>query len=110
MQTQIVITPEALITGILTVCAAIITISGAIAVLLKVWNSYKNPDRLRDQTLKLHEEYLANDKAKIAELEEGNRITMQALLALMQHAINGNDIQNLKDAKEDLEHFLITRK
>jgi hypothetical protein len=109
VDTTIILTPATLIAGILAGCAAIITISGAISVLIKVYNNYRNPDKQRDEAIKLHEEYLENDKRKIEQLEEGNRITMQALLALMSHAINGNDIDKLKEAKEELQDYLIKR-
>lgn len=42
-------------------------------------------------------------------LDEGNRITQEALLALMSHEINGNDIANLKQAKQKLEKYLIEK-
>jgi hypothetical protein len=36
-------------------------------------------------------------------------VTQQALLALMSHAINGNDIDKLSRAKDDLESYLINK-
>lgn len=39
-------------------------------------------------------------------IDEGNRVTQRAILALMSHAINGNDIDKLKDARNELENYL----
>ena len=37
------------------------------------------------------------------------KVTQQALLAIMSYEINGNDIDKLKQAKDDLEEYLIKR-
>lgn len=39
-------------------------------------------------------------------IDEGNRVTQRAILALMSHSINGNDIDKLKEARNDLEKYL----
>jgi hypothetical protein len=31
----------------------------------------------------------------------------QSMLALLSHALNGNDVDSLKKAKEDLQNYLI---
>lgn len=43
------------------------------------------------------------------EIDNGNRITQKAILALMKHAINGNDVNSLKEAEEDLEDYLLKK-
>ena len=40
-------------------------------------------------------------------LEEGNKITQRALLALLAHGIDGNDVDAMKKAKTDLTNYLI---
>ena len=52
---------------------------------------------------------LADDNSHFNLLDKGNRITQEALLALMSHEINGNDIANLKQAKQKLEKYLIEK-
>lgn len=47
------------------------------------------------------------DKQKIEAIEEGNRVTQQALLALLEHSIDGNNIEALKEAKAKLSNYLI---
>ena len=56
-----------------------------------------------------YDEHFARDLRRIELLEEGNKVTQRALLALMQHEINGNDIDKLSKALEDLNEYLINR-
>ncbi len=49
------------------------------------------------------------DKQKIEAIEEGNRVTQKALLALLKHSIDGNNIDALKKAETALSEFLIDR-
>ena len=42
-------------------------------------------------------------------IDDGNRITQKAILALMKHAINGNDIDDLKKAEKSLEEYLVDK-
>lgn len=43
------------------------------------------------------------------EIDKGNRVTQEALLALMAHAIDGNDIDELKSAKKRLQSYLVEK-
>lgn len=43
-------------------------------------------------------------------IDDGNKVTQHAILALMKHAINGNDIDDLKKAEERLEEYLVGKK
>lgn len=54
-------------------------------------------------------QHIDNDNKRIKSIEAGNRITQQALLALMSHAINGNDIDKLEKARDDLQQYLIEK-
>ena len=57
-------------------------------------------------------EYDAHFKAdlqRIEQIEEGNKVTQKALLALLNHAIDGNNTAQLKKAEEDLTQYLIDR-
>ena len=56
-----------------------------------------------------HDEYFSRDLRRIEVLEEGNRVTQKALLALMSHALDGNDVERLRKAKDDLNEYLINR-
>ena len=53
--------------------------------------------------------YLAKDKKRLDSLEEGNRATQRALLALLDHGIDGNNIKQMQAAKDELQGYLINR-
>lgn len=93
----------------LAMCGSIATISGAIAIIYRIYKSAKKPDSERDDKLKKHSEMLDRDNKRLKELEESNKIIMQSLLALMSHELDGNHTQNLKEARDDLQKYLIQR-
>lgn len=49
------------------------------------------------------------DKQKIEAIEEGNKVTQQALLELLKHSIDGNNIEGLEKAESRLREYLINR-
>ena len=42
-------------------------------------------------------------------IDEGNKIILQGLQALMKHALNGNDNKQLEEAERELEKYLINK-
>lgn len=94
----------------LAMCGSLITIAGAGAVIIGLINKAKKPDTERDEALKRHAELLDNDNRRLKELEESNNIIMQSMLAIMSHAIDGNHTEDLKQARDDLQKYLIKRR
>ena len=108
---------------LLAFCAAIITISGAIGAIIKWVNKAKEPNikllsRLdeHDQLLIRHETEICKiydklniDDETIEDIEEGNRVTQKALLAIIDQLLTGNNTDNLKEVKEELQQFLINK-
>lgn len=99
---------------IVSVCGVIITVSSAITVLISWSQKIKKPENLQNERLQALEEdiqalnkHLENDAKRINKLENGNRVTQKAILALLAHGIDGNDIEGMKKAKKDMEDFLI---
>lgn len=116
MNQTIVFTPSQLVTLILGVCAAISCVGGALAWLAKGANKLKAPERRQDERLTdlekrvaRHDEMLDNDKKRLETIEEGSRVTQRAILALLAHGIDGNDVNALKEAKSELQDYLIKR-
>ena len=116
MDTVISFTPTQLFAGILAVCAGISCIAAAIGWVVKGIQAAKAPakkvsDRLTaiETTIKDHEGFFANDKKRLEAIEEGNRVTQKAILALLSHGIDGNDVDAMKAAKAELQEYLIER-
>ena len=114
MNNVISFTPAQLIAAFLAVCAGISCIAGASVWIGKMVKAAKAPnekqnERITDLEKRVarHDELLSTDKKRLDHMEEGNRVTQRAILALLRHGINGNDIDSLKDAEAELHEFLI---
>ena len=55
------------------------------------------------------EKKLDNDKHHFDAIDASNRVTQLALLALLDHGIDGNNIDQMQHAKEELQTHLINR-
>lgn len=123
MDNTISFTPAQLISIILGICAAIVTISAAIGVIIKVIDKARAPETEQnnrldnidrrlddiDKTIATFREYFTNDDNRFKAIERSNKITQTALLALLKHSLNGNDINALKEAEKSLEEYLIDK-
>lgn len=99
---------------LLIIASVIITIGGAIAV-IKKWIKESKPSK-HEEVLKKHDEEISKLKEKVAVLESTKRnqdkfveAICSSMLALLDHNINGNSIDKLKEAKEEMQEFLIHR-
>jgi predicted negative regulator of RcsB-dependent stress response len=61
--------------------------------------------RVADLERKILESY---DK-RIEDIEKGNKVTQRAILALLEHAIDGNNKNQLIKAKDNLNDYLTDR-
>lgn len=93
----------------LAICGSIITVGGAGAIVAKIVNKYKKSDKDRDEQMKKHQAMLDNDNKRLKELEEGNKVMMQAMLAMMSHELDGNHTEQLRQAHDALKEYLINR-
>lgn len=123
MENTISFTPAQLISIILGICAAIVTISAAIGVILKAVDKARAPEEEQnkrldnidkrldniDETIAKFKEYFTNDDNRFKMIEKSNKVTQTALLALLKHSLNGNDIDALKTAEKSLEEYLIDK-
>lgn len=116
MNSPIMITPADIVSIFLGICAAIVSISAATTVIIKLVQHAKAPDKKQNERLdelerkvKHFDSLFDNDNKRLNELEEGNRVTQQALLALLSHSINGNDTDKLTKARDDLQTYLIEK-
>lgn len=116
MDSIISFTPAQLGGWILALCAAVVSISKALDVLGGWRRKARQPEaaqdeRIRELTQRIDkvERKLDNDKHHLDALDSGSRVTQQALLALLGHAIDGNNTKQLADARDDLYTYLVER-
>jgi hypothetical protein len=116
MDTPVTFTLASFIATFLAVCAGISAIAAALNWIIKGVKAINSPNLKQDKRLEIleqkstkYEEYFASDKARIDSLEEGNRVTQRAILALLSHGIDGNEIEEMRIAKNELQDYLIKR-
>ena len=102
--------------ALLALCGAIATIGNAVEKIIKVWKAAKAPNVEQNDRLNALEkwkeevdEILTRDLKRFESLDIGNRVTQRALLALLDHGIDGNNIEQMQHAKEELQNHLINR-
>lgn len=101
---------------ILAAASAIVLLANAAEKIGKAVQVAKAPNAKQDQRLEKVEKhleevdhFLAKDKKRLDSLEEGQRATQRALIALLDHGIDGNNIKQMQDAKTELMTNLINR-
>lgn len=99
---------------ILAVASAIVLISNATEKIVKAVKAAKAPEQRQDDEiseiknrLDKVEKKLDNDKVQIDDIREGNHVLTKGMLALLEHGINGNNIDQMRDAKNGVEAYLI---
>ena len=110
------LTPGEIITAVLSIASAIVLLSNAAEKIVKAVQAAKKPNSVQNDRLTALEEWkktvdrkLENDKTHLDSIDAGNRVTQRALLALLEHGIDGNNITQMQRAKEDLQNHLINR-
>ena len=127
MDQPFICTPKEFFDLVVVVCGAIVTISAAITVIIKVVLKAKEPNKLQDEKigvleekvrsieerLKLGNKRFETDADRVDTIENSmrktNKVIIESLQALTSHAIDGNNIQELKDAKKGLDEYLIDK-
>ena len=110
------LTPDTIWTTVLALASAFVLLSNATEKIVKAWKAAKAPNAKQDERIEALEEWkktvdgkLNRDNERLGNIEEGNRVTQRALLALLDHSIDGNNIKQMQDAKESLQNHLINR-
>lgn len=101
------------------VITALVVVLLAIDVYIRVMTAikaYREEKKRREQPVNTledkiedHEQKLQKDYRRINELEEGNRIMMRALMAILSHDISGNSVDKLKASMDEIHNYLVNR-
>lgn len=104
------------VTSAVTVLQLIISGATVITLIYALIKFMGTPNRSQNARLDALEQWkktvdqrLSTGDDHFKEIDNGNRITQKAILALMKHAINGNDIDSLKQAEKKLEEYLVDK-
>ena len=100
----------------LAVAGFVTAVGGAIKMIAEGFRAVKAPNKNQDKRLDNTERdikeirgFLDQDKKRLDSLENGNRVTQKALIALLGHGLDGNNQKQMQDAKTELESYLINR-
>ena len=103
-------------TGVLAIASALVLLSNAAEKVAAAVRAAKAPNDNQNARLDALEEWRKemelehqNDHIKFEALESGNRVTQRALLALLDHGIDGNNVDQMQQAKAELQSHLINR-
>lgn len=110
------IPPAELWAVVLGAASAIVLLANAAEKIVKVIKAAKAPTDHQNARLDELEKWrksvdskLKADNDRLSDIDDGNRVTQRALLALLDHGIDGNNIDQMQHAKEELQNHLINR-
>ena len=110
------LTPTEVVTLILGIASAFILLVNAGEKIAQIVKAVRSPNESQDKRmdeiekrLEDVEDKLDNDHERFALIAEDNRVTLQALIALLDHGLDGNNFDQMRGAKTDLHNHLIKR-
>lgn len=110
------ITPENAWAVIIAIASAIVLLSNAAEKIVKAYKAAKAPANEQNARIDALEEWksevdrkLNRDNDRLINIYESNRLTQKAILALLDHGIDGNNTEQMKHAKEELQDHLINK-
>lgn len=96
--------------------AAIVLIGNAVEKIGKAIAAARKPNEEQDaaiRNLELRmdsvENKLARDKDRLDAYEDGMRVSQQALLALLDHSLDGNNVKQMEEAKDAIQKHLLNK-
>lgn len=91
---------------VIITCSSIITITGALFALVKLFNPIKvGKDRLEDLESKV-----CTDFARLEQIDAQLNAMIRSQLAIVDNLITGNHVENLKKVKEQLNDCIFDKK
>lgn len=75
----------------------------------KIQTRIDNLERLVDTKFKEYDTHFDKDLRRIEDLEEGSIVTIETLQAILRHNIDGNNVDGLKEADENISKYLLYR-
>ena len=110
------LTPTSIWAFVLAIASAVVLLSNAAEKFVKAYKAAKAPNNQQNARLDALEKWkesvdgkLNRDDKRLSDIDNGNRVTQRALLALLDHGIDGNNITQMQHAKEELQEHLINR-
>ena len=98
---------------IVACCGGFITISGAVTVLVNLISKLRTPERRQDDAIKglecrveKLERHQIEAESRMQKIEDLLNALVGGQFALINHAINGNNVEQLKEAQLEMQKFI----
>ena len=75
----------------------------------KIVKELRKPNEDLKAKVEEHDQCLANDNNRLKEVEASKKMILQCLLVIINHDITGNGIDRMKDARDELQEYLINK-
>lgn len=75
----------------------------------KIIKEVKKPSDNLKAEVEHHGNLLKGDNERLKDLESSNKMILQCLLVIINHDITGNGIDKMKEARDELQEFLINK-
>lgn len=82
---------------------------GGLSYVLKPVKNYQDKQKEVDERIKKIEEHQDNDNKKLNRLEADTKQILLSVNALLNHSIDNNHSEQLKERKQELDQYLIKR-
>ena len=89
------------------VALAILAFIVLLGNVVKTIRDWKQPGQSVARWRTEMDESVKDNSDRIKKVEDGNRVIMKALIAIMNHEINGNSTEKLQKALAELNDYLI---
>ena len=118
------LTPSVVMSAVLAIASAIVLLSNAREKIVGAWRKIKAPDMKQNERLTALENWkdhdlktwqegvdrrLDSDYKHLQKVDEANKVTSIALIALLDHGIAGNNIDQMQSAKAALAEHLTSK-
>ena len=116
MDQVIAFTPSQVIELIILISACISAVSVILGYVIKMIKATKKPyednrERINsiERTVSDHSELIEQNSIKINNIEQSNKITQRAILAMLKHDLDGNNTEMMVRSERELQDYLIDK-
>lgn len=95
---------------ILAFFGAVSVIAGGVKVITQMLSPFKKlSDRIDEceRRLEKHDGLFANDKKALDKLQENDKSNTKVIIVLLNHFIDGNGIQKMKELREEIQDRIL---
>ncbi|MCR5236478.1 MAG: hypothetical protein K6E34_04650 [Lachnospiraceae bacterium] len=127
MNDPIMLSPHDIWNIFLGICGGIVAVSAALAVIIKVIGRFKEPDKKQDERITRLEEEVKGIHTRLDDgdkhfkrhddalqsfeisMKRRDKIMIESLQVLIEHSIDGNNIEVMKEQKHKIDEYLLEK-